>query len=362
MPDQDVVTVMPRPPGPSERPVAGLAVWQGWRMQWQYNHRLNRTGALLEQLPCPALPDEPPVRCRARIISTAASGTGTDRARLESHHALVVARGVRASSAAKEVLLQGPEGRALESRTEIRVPLTADAARQPLQVALLSGFDVAAMGSADKLQRFAIQVDPPQVGEDEARVPVTIAGRFDCNSAECPRANEVSLSILVGVTLLSSQRSELSTSKHTVNHGYAWNEKTELPAERTVAHVRVEPDPGRSAQVWAVEGFDVQVDAEMHVVDFGLQVSADGADRGRVAMLVRNWKEGMKGARPPMSWFAFKQAGRAEWNVRAVRLAFRSASVARQRWKTELPWDGRGKPALAPEGERVRMLHWQVSP
>jgi len=355
-------TVLPRIPLDGDAPLSSFAVWQGWSMQWEYNHRLNRTGSLLEQLPCRASERTSSLRCRARIIATAASGTGTDEAALQSQYALAAARGVFAASAVKEILLQGPEGEALSARAEITIALEADAARRSRHVALLSGFDVAALGSADKLQRFGIRVGRSQVVGNEARVEIVAEGSFDCTSPECPAVDEVSMSMLVGVLHLSADPSQLSVHHRELTHGYAWDGRVEMPRELAVAQALLDYQESPSAEVWGIRGFEVRVDAEMHVAELGLQIGGDLQEGKEVMLLVKNWKEKMKGSRPPMSWFAFKQAGRADWSADLVRLGFRSGSVDRQSWQTRLAWAGKGTPALAPEGERIRMVRWEVSP
>ncbi len=350
---------MPAPTG-AQTAVSGLVVWQGWFMRWQYNHRLNRTGSLIEQLPCRVEPSQGPRVCRGRVISSAASGTGTDVAELGSYFALIAARGVSGSSGSVELVVEGFEGELLEATGELDVPVDDTLARAEVRVALLSGFDLASLGSADKLKSLRIEGGDPAIVEGRARVPVRLAGVLDCSSMECPRTNVVNLSVLVGVTVVGGPERWLRVEDVPVAAKYSWDKKEELPRESTRTGFTSSSEAGES--VFAIRGFQVDVKRDLHVLDFGLQVERGEGDGHTASLEFRNWREGMKKSRPPMSWFSYKEEGEAEWTTDIVRLDFDSALVSRRAWTTQLSWEGEGRPSLAPEAERFRMLYWEIRP
>lgn len=351
---------MPAPPGRGE-PVSGIAIWQGWQMNWGYNHRLNRAGSLLEQVPCRTRSQ--PEICRARLSVGAASGSGTDVARLESYFALVAARGVYAASAAREVVIEGFEGDVIERTARVELPRDPQLAAGPVHVAILSGFDLASLGSADKLRRLTVSVGPPDAGPGGCAVPISVTGVLGCSSMECPPRNRVDTSILVGVTVLSGGAEDLAAIPLDVGLDYAWDAQSELSPSAGILHLG-SAAVGNDGSVLAIRGFSVELDDEMHLLDFGLSLNAPGRE-GRLpeaTFLVRNWRRQMRNTRPPMSWFSYRQPGRVEWRAELVRLDFGSASVTHRLWKTEIPWRGEGKVALDAEAERVRMLHWEINP
>lgn len=336
-------------------------------MGWGYNHRLNRTGALIEQVPCRASAATGPTTCRARITAVAASGSGSDDAALETHFALVAARGVRAVSATREIVVQGLEGDAVTVRAEVPIPADAQWLDLPRRVGLLSGFDLASLGSADKLQLLSIRVEAPRVEIDGDRAlvvaPVVVEAQLGCTSMECPPKNRVDTSVLVGVTALGGPESALALTDIDLGVSYAWDKKSELPS--SAARVAVpELPPDRGTSVLAVRGFSVETSDEIHVSDLGLTVSEAEleGERPTARLLIRNWRRGMRSERPPMSWFAYRKPGRASWRVDLVRVEFAQATVAHRLWKTGIAWKAEGKNALAPEAERSRMIYFEVKP
>lgn len=363
----DRVLELPAPPG-RETPLSGFAVWQGWSMGWRYNHRLNRAGSLLEQTPCRHGGAPRAELCRARLTATAASGSGTDVARIETYFALVAARGVLAASAAREVLLEGLEGEPLAVETDLEIPVDPELAERAVHVVLLSGFDVASLDSADKLHELSIQLGPPTFADGFARVPVGVEAILGCSSLECPPKNRVDVSLLVGATVVGGSAEALAATDVDVAVSYAWDKREELAPAATAVPVPGPPwAPERS--VLGVRGFRVRADREMHFVDLALAITSgepDASGAGSVephaTLLVRNWRKKMRNARPPMSWFAYRQPGRVQWTADLVRLELPRASIARRRWRTDIAWKGEGRPSLDDDAERARMVHWEVQP
>jgi len=362
--DSSVLELVAPPTG--EGTLSAFGVWQGWSMGWEYNHRLNRTGTLVEQMPCQA--SAPPLACQTRVTMMAASGSGADEAELEAYFALVAARGVEAVSGAREVVLQGLEGERLRATRVLELPVRPNLALAPEHVVLLAGFDLASLGSADKLKELDVSLAPPsfqsQAEGIRARVPIQVEAIFGCSSMECPPKDRVDVSLIVGVTLLGARSEALDTADLDVGVEYAWGKRIELPTDAGRVVVR-DDEAARASSVIGIRGFSIRGEGEMHILDFGLGISEPKPSDGgppHAWLILRNWQRQMRGARPPMSWFAYRRPGRVRWLVDFVRLDFAAATVAHRIWKTRLDWRAEGKTALDPEAEQARMIEWEVTP
>lgn len=328
----------------------GVALWQGFDLRWGYNHRVNRVGSLLTQEPggCPRSEPTAPV-CQPSVVVAAASGTGPDTAAIRTFVSMVGAREVGFATALQELVLRGQEGQPIVAEATVDVPLSTFSAGQPTHVALLNGFDLYALDSADKLVHFDVGVGAPQVSGSVARVPVRAEATFDCSSAECPRGSEVDYSLWLAVVVASGAAPALEVVPVEAKHQYAWDEKVELAdalvrAPLTVAGHRVD-------HVLAIRGFSLRLPDERHLLQWG--VSVDGTPGAELRF--KNWRPDMKNVSPPASFTSYREAGSVDWGADLVALRFGEASVAPVVTEGEVKWEGWGASASEREGPATRV-------
>lgn len=357
-PVEELRILLPRPPGDPRAPMSSFAVWQGWSMRWGYNHRLNRAGGLVEQLPCTDDAIRSGRSCRARMTLAAASGSGPDRAQVENHVALVAARRVQAVSAAREFVLRGLEGERLSVQGDVRVPTGEGWLGLPEMVPLLSGFDVGSLGSADKLIHLAVKLGEPTAEGSDLFVPVSIDATLSCDSGECPPMDRVDVSFLIGVTVLASTERAMKAERIRATRSYDWEKKEPVPDEALTVDVPPPPE-SEALHVFAVRDFEVTLDQELHLLEFGLLVEPE---TGKLETELRTWRPGMRNSRRPYSFFSYAHPGAATWNVDLWRLDFTEAVMIRQSWTSEVDWRPRGRHAFDPLAEQTRMIEWKVQP
>lgn len=334
----------------------GLALWQGFEHGWGYNHRINRIGSIVQQSGngCPHNGDADPL-CKVEWTNSAASGTGPDTAAVRTYMSLVSARNVGFGAASQEILIHGTEGQPIALDASIDVPLDGFTARQPQHVAILNGFDLLAMKSADKLVSLQLQLGEPIIEGAVAHVPVHIEGLFDCTSAECPSAPDVDYSLTLAVAVAGGADTAFTTSKARAVRHSAWDDKTELGAD---AGVPVPLESFRPRQdVLALRGFKVALDKEAHMLHVGLSVHSGGpGEPAHADLQFKNWREGMKQENPPASLTAYREAGSADWEADVVSLRFAEASVVPLNDEGRITWAGWGAGAATPLATRTNAL------
>lgn len=324
-------------------------MWQGFSNRWGYNHRINRLGSLVDQSEggCPRVDDDR--LCDVRWANMAASGTGPDSATVRTYLALVAAPRVGFGAATGELVLSGDEGAPLEASGTVAVALDAYTAERPTHVALLNGFDLLALDSADKLVRFGLEVGAATVVDGVAHVPVHATGVFSCSSAECPPRDVVDYSLRVAVLVVGLSTEDVELGSHEVGVGYAWDDQVELLEDAAATEL-----PRRRTQGADVVGYRriaVTLDAEHHM----LSMAADVAD-GSGALLFKNWRHRMRRERPPGSLTAFREPGEATWEATLTTLSFAEATVLPIVDEGRIRWPGWGRDANDPAAERKGSL------
>jgi hypothetical protein len=160
-----------------------VAIWQGFRHTWEYNHRLNRFGSYVayrrnkEGLSCPV------------VGHTAASGTGNDTAHFHDYAAEIRgARGVAFQTGTAEAVAECQRGDLTTFVVRIDdLPLEPDLQDRDVYTVLLNGFDLFATEHSEKIMSLDVEVSEPTLcgGGKEIRFYVMGDLRFDCRSSEC---------------------------------------------------------------------------------------------------------------------------------------------------------------------------------
>jgi len=323
----------------------GVALWQGFELGWGYNHRINRIGSTLEQSVdgCPHDGGEADKLCTVKWRNTGASGTGPDTAGTRTYLELVSAQGVGFSTVTQELIITGKEDTDLTAEMVVEVPLSAMSARMPHHVAVLNGFDLLALDSADKFMDFELAVGEPTIEGEIAKVPVTAKGQFSCSSPECPMTDEVDYSIQVAVLVVSGTPESLETSVITTTAEYDWDSSAEL--DESVHNQALSYEPPERTRALAFQSFKIDLDRELHMLQFGMHVSGNP----EMDLRFKNWRKGMKNEAPPGSYTAYREEGGAKWEANVIALDFAKASLVPLSEDGQIKWRGWGRDANSDE-------------
>ncbi|MCO4744837.1 MAG: SRPBCC family protein [Proteobacteria bacterium] len=243
----------PMRPPPELTAAPGVLAWQGYRHRWTYNHRINRSG---DWWTVPSCTDE---TCTATQVHAAASGSGVDRATFDGFGATLTGDGVVGWYGSLSLWFDGREGEALTDRVCMAVP--AEVGEGP---ALLRGYDLDAVESADSLWSFALEVSR---SDGEVCADATI--QMDCKTPECGSERLTTYSLEVPFVIATGP---LAWSAHEATQAHSWKAKD----------IRDEPVPSALSRTLPIQedrpalvgfsGFSIELDAALHTLGLDLAV------------------------------------------------------------------------------------------
>ena len=314
-----------------------VLIWQGFRQSWGYNHRVARLGDWVSG---------------GEVHHAAATGTGPDRAEFESLHLRWQADDLWWQNTVVELDLSGLEGEAVRSHITLEVPANPGAPEDTEVLALLSGFDLAATGSADKVQAFRVSLG--EAGHDpvsgQLQVALEAGLTADCNSPECPREDGVDYRLRVHVLWLWVRGSWVSQR---VEHATRWSRWQEPEATRVTGLLQANPGVvGANILAWREISF--AMDRPAHLLRFhtvlhpGAYDPSTGVQAYEIEWGFLPWQRGMKAAHLPYSLLAYRSGGEARWSGEVVLLQSGPGRVEPARVSGLLKWPGRNLPASDP--------------
>jgi hypothetical protein len=160
-----------------------IAIWQGFRHTWEYNHRLNRFGSYITRR------RGKDGRSCAVVGHTAASGTGNDTAHFDDCVAEVNgAQGVAVQTGVVQAVAECQRGDLTTFVVRVDdLPLDPALQGRDVYTVLLNGFDLFATEHSEKVMTFDLEVSEPTLCDDARAIRFYVMGdlRFDCRSPEC---------------------------------------------------------------------------------------------------------------------------------------------------------------------------------
>lgn len=311
---------------------ASQLVWRGFDLCWTYNHRINRIGSFVW----------PQGEGEAKMVGTAASGSGEDVALIDGFGSWVQGEGLTLISGALTLVLSGREGELLQSQATVRVPDAPPGAA----AVLLGGFDLAVglsteeKADSDKLQRLVMGVRDLRREGGALVFEVDGALLARCRSAECEpfdkKVNyrlQIWYTVLVGAGLVAQAPVALSDA-------YSWDEKREIDLSPRFADVTLPADV--TGCLVGLERVDFILDREHHLLELCARLDspnrlADGRWRFGWKAGVKNWREGMR----EEQFWSFRAGGSVALALRARALGFQSARCSAVSQQGCVDWPGR---------------------
>lgn len=306
-------------------------VWRGFDFNWTYNHRINRIGSFVW----------PQAEGVAKMVATAASGTGQDQAVIDGYGTWVAGAGVTLIGGACTLELVGHEGEVIQARSTVRIPDAPEGAA----AVVLGGFDLAVglseaeRSDSDKLQRLMLGVRDLRRDGDALVFRVEGALVARCRSLECkPFEKKTSYRLQVWYTVLAGP-GLVAQSPVAISDAYAWDTETEVDLATRFTDVAL-PLDAHTCLV-GLSRVEFILDREHHVLQLCAKVDSpnplpNGVWRFGWKAGVKNWRAGMGAANP----LSFPAAGSVSLGLRAVALGLREGACAPQVQQGCVDWPG----------------------
>lgn len=190
-----------------------LGVWNGFAVDWTYNHRINRLGSVLS---------------RDSLWHSAATGVGRDSCHVASFF-------TKAQTKSKlgvyyqrhKLVLFTKEKKQLYFSQSWTIPVDEDLAAGTQVAVLLNGFDLYSNKQADKVQKLDIKVSPNGMNYHQKQVTYSLEIDFlaNCGTLECEKfSNNVDYTCWVEVLILVGD--DFQQENLTLKQELAWTAET----------------------------------------------------------------------------------------------------------------------------------------
>lgn len=292
-------------------------VWQGFKQEWGYNHRLNRLGDYFY-----ARPDGP---YPAEWLHFAASGSGADSCHFETFYHWIQNPNWDTHHGCVSVQLRGKEGDTLTAETAWKL-----STQNMAQLYWINGFDIHAKQNqgADKLQYLKVTTEPRfSIEEDMAIYRVKIKAVFNCSTLECDRKDEVGYHLAIYLGLLRiDEYSGYMLENDTLIGQMRWDKMAQK--DTILPHNPIEGGENGNFFYPFIRGFEIAIDPEVHyqALGFGLEMEPKLPDQRFKTVfhpffLFRTGSEEMWDAyrqffqgwfKPPAKWVVKQSKGKAE--------------------------------------------------
>ncbi len=329
-------------------------LWNGFRHDWGYNHRVNRLGDYTTDATCQG------DTCAAGVVHTAASGTGSDDATFRSRHTAVVAPGVgfQQGFVGFEIAEAGAEGERIERRQRVTIPADGLLAGRDQHEVVLGGFDVLATGDPDKLQELSIDLGDVTYDADAGTLSFTVdlTLQVDCDSGECDLSSAklnvfdktVDYQVYIVYTVIGADAADLQVTTRTLTEDYTWDKAAdgeELRAADHTADVTLagKGGPWATAAV-AFKSLSVILDDDHHMVGWNTTLRPDAYDAAAGSLPVsrtlmfKQWNEASAD-----KLLSYTTAGEARITAEVALLQFAQGCAQVGDTAGTLRWDADGK-------------------
>ncbi|MBI2567648.1 MAG: hypothetical protein HYV63_11505 [Candidatus Schekmanbacteria bacterium] len=308
--------------------VDSALLWQGFRHDWQYNHRINRLGDYLT-MTCAAS------TCDGLVNHTADTGTGADTGTYYSHFAAITSEYAAFQTGSRKVDLLTTEGSYISGTTRVSVLAAADMDGRDRYVALLNGFDLDSVKEAKQLDYLRIELANLAYSAGYLTFDVNWGFKVDCDTPECSGSSAVDYDLRVYYLLVAGDENELRFKNATAQHSYAWDGPTGSFLSKYLANLnnfdedyysdhdiatKIAGDtksstvPSFAAGTVGLRGFKMNLDAAHHMLstiarvrNLSYNATGNGSAFFTADVYFKNWTRNMKS----FNLGAFGEAGDA---------------------------------------------------
>ncbi len=186
-----------------------IPVWQGFEMNWTYNHRINRLGSYIYQ---------------DSVYNTAATGIGRDSGQFKTHYLLLPDSNCAYQEFEIYRQIEAKENEMIQIQIDTLIPVSYHHS-----IFYLNGFDLIANNDADKLQLMDFSVKMVKGNNDSTYLRIGISLIFNCQSLECDWINnevEYDLHLYIGSITWKSQDYISYTKMNILEEQIVWDKKS----------------------------------------------------------------------------------------------------------------------------------------
>ncbi len=328
-------------------------IWRGFEHNWTYNHRINRLGSYVQYA------GGKPVCAHA-----SASGMGADSTKFSCFFSRVQSSGLWFQEGVAEVEISGKERHLLAKTVRLRIPAAAQLRDKEQQIALLNGFEVQAVGGADKLQTLHLELGELEYAREtgEFLLSVHLLLLVNCETLECSMwSQRTNYQFRIYYLLAAGADADFANSEQRISRISDWDKREEIAHEdEKIALTGVRGGVYPAAFV-GLRGFRVQLDAAHWLAGYHSHATPlqYDAQRGRMEALVdlffKEWIFGMKrqSAYPPHSKFSKRKKGWAVQELDLVLVQLRKGKIQHEKRSGSMFWRARNAPPTAAEALQI---------
>jgi hypothetical protein len=331
-------------------------IWRGFSHSWTYNHRINRLGSFV------CMTDS-----SMNVCHTAASGLGADSCYFTSHYSLIESDRLHFQEGFVPIKLYGREKQLISKTIEVSIPANADMRKQDHYITLLNGFDLTAVGNADKLQllRFSVEDAYYAPAVNELRFLVKVAIAFNCQSLECSRFNQkTTYDLKLHYLIVAGAHNYLTSTNKTITENYPWDKKIEFTPTPKQYSINGESEYLLPESTLGLKSMTITLDNAHWLLQYNNNVTPLDykAETGKSTfasdLYFTEWQQGMKhlSAVPKHSRFSSKKSGWCMLDMEVVLLQFREAKVNHQKFSGSMFWGGLNNDPSVPEATKSKMI------
>ena len=319
-------------------------LWNGFNHTWDYNHRAARLGdGIVHQ-------SADGTSCQATLRHTAASGLGPDSAAFTSNFTQISASHLRFASVEVPLRLTGAEGATLFAWSRVDLPTGA---HPESSLAVLNGFDMLALGSADKLKSLDLAVGPTRIASDGTlSCAAGVRLNAGCDSLECPPLDQtVDMDVFLEVLFIYTDDSTaLATSTKRVSTALTWDKRTEIFPTTVADSITGQGQGSFPAAALALRSLHLSFDSWHHMLEWQTWVTptAYDANSGQLqfsrTLFFKQWAQGMRWTHLPESLLAQRKSGSGTVGANLVLIQLAEGAAEAQTRAGTIDWPGYNLP------------------
>lgn len=326
-----------------DTPADQILIWQGFKHEWTYNHRINRIGNFVHN-----------ENGNITSVHASATGLGADSTFYSSRYAILENTGLAHLSGKARFVIDYKEKDFMTQTLKARISLPRGFKGTDIQLALLNGFDLLTLDQADKLNHLHIELGSVQYNEAEDYLNLNIRVGFmvDCQSVECHMFRQLAIYQLdVYFTILGGTTNQLLSQNLTLDQEFEWDRRKN-GEEVAQEHVLTNLNGGVYRQaVLGYQSFTIDLDQAHWFTNLSNCLidpnysSEEGWYSVSWEAAFQEWKPGMRrnSANRKQSMFAMKRRGDCLIQSEMVLIQFNGYPVEYQENEGVLFWPGKNR-------------------
>lgn len=302
-----------------------IPVWQGFEMNWTYNHRINRLGSYIYQ---------------DSVFNTAATGLGKDSGWFNTHYLLLPKPGRQYNEFKIYKRLEAKENEMIQIQIDTILPISYHHS-----IFYLNGFDMIANNDADKLQLIQFGVKMVKGNNDTTFLRINISLMVNCQSIECDWINndvDYDLNLYIGCITFPNEDYISYVKGEMFNFTEIWDKKN---------NDRTETYPGNTQCPRFITDLKISLNKAHWYSGIWAYVNSDN----NVTMKFEQYKKKMKKNAffKPHGNFSKRSKGSAMYEMNGITLTHpEKVEMNPKEFKGGIVWKGNNKSAFSRDAVR----------